>query len=293
METIWDDHFGKWNIKIERNGEVIHDQADVLINASGPLNKWRWPTIKGIDTFKGKLVHSAAWDPQLSWDGKRVALIGNGSSAIQILPQMQKTASHITTYIRSSTWISSNFAAEFARDGKNFKYSEEEKKEFREDPAKLKALRKEIEHGFNMFFYALLNESPAQAAVYDLFKKNMTTRLNGDPELCAKLIPDWRVGCRRLTPGDGYLEALQENNVSAQFNEIMEITPTGIRTQDGLEEFDIIVCATGFDVSFSPSWKLHGRNGINLAKKWGDNPVCFPLQPLDIRYHVQNGFRNE
>lgn len=277
METIWDDHSAKWNIKIDRNGQVVEDQADVLINGSGFLNKWQWPSIRGIDTFKGKLVHSAAWDPQLSWDGKRVALIGNGSSAIQILPQMQKAAAHITTYIRSSTWISSNFAAEFTKDGKNFKYSEEEKKEFRENPAKLKALRKEIEHGFNMFFYALLNENPAQAAVYDLFKKNMTDRLNGDPELCAKLIPEWRVGCRRLTPGDGYLEALQEKNVSLQFNEIMEITSTGIKTQDGLEDFDIIVCATGFDVSFSPSWKLVGKNGVNIAKKWGDNPVNFRL----------------
>jgi cation diffusion facilitator CzcD-associated flavoprotein CzcO len=186
---------------------------------------------------------------------------------------MQKTAAHITTFIRTPTWISSNFAGVHARNGKNFKYTEEEKREFRENPAKLKAVRKAIEHDFNMFFYALLNENPAQAAIYDIFKNQMTDRLNGDPELCAKLIPEWRVGCRRLTPGDGYLEALQEKNVDTNFNEIVEITPTGIRSQAGSEDFDIIVCATGFDVSFSPYWKLVGKNGTNLAKKWSDNPV--------------------
>ncbi|KAK4990721.1 hypothetical protein LTR66_006724 [Elasticomyces elasticus] len=291
VETVWDDEAGVWNIKIERKGEVINDQADVLINGAGILNKWRWPAIQGLDTFRGKLLHSAAWDSKLSWEGKRVAVIGNGSSAIQILPQMQKTASHITTYIRTATWISSNFAAEFARDGHNFKYSEEEKREFRENPAKLKALRKEIEHSFNMFFYALLNESPAQAAIYDIFKKSMTDRLKGDPELCAKLIPEWRVGCRRLTPGDGYLEALQEKNVSMQFNEIVEITPNGIRTQDGVEDFDIIVCATGFDVSFSPYWNLVGKNGSTLAKTWAHNPeayfgICAPDTP---NYFIFNG----
>jgi cation diffusion facilitator CzcD-associated flavoprotein CzcO len=273
VETIWDNGTGKWNIKVKRDGKIISDEADVLINGAGILNKWRWPVIKGLESFKGTLLHSAAWDTKVSWDGKRVALIGNGSSAIQILPQMQKTASHITTYVRNPTWISSNFAADYAKDGKNFKYTEEEKKEFRENPAALKALRKRIEHGFNMFFYALLNENPAQAAIYDIFKKQMTDRLNGDSELCAKLIPEWRVGCRRLTPGDGYLEALQEKNVSLNYNEILEMTSSGIRTQAGHEEFDIIVCATGFDVSFTPYWNLVGRNGIKLASTWSENPV--------------------
>jgi cation diffusion facilitator CzcD-associated flavoprotein CzcO len=246
-ETIWNEETGKWDIKIQSEGRTITDSADILINGSGFLNKWRWPSIPGLESFQGKLLHSAAWDSQLSLEGKRIALIGNGSSAIQILPQIQKTASNVTTYIRSPTWISTNFVAEHAQDGRNFKYNEEEKKEFRENPAKLRTLRKEIEHGFNVAHYSLLSESPAQAAIYEIFKKQMTDRLNGDPELCAKLIPDWRVGCRRLTPGDGYLEALQEKNVKIQFNEIAEITPTGIRTSDGTEEFDIIICATGKD----------------------------------------------
>ena len=134
-ETTWNDSTGKWDIKIQCEGRTITDSADILINGSGILNKWRWPSIPGIDSYQGKLLHSAAWDPEVSMEGKRVALIGNGSSAIQILPQIQKQAAHITTYIRTPTWISSNFAAEYARDGKNFKYTEEEKRE--KDPHEL------------------------------------------------------------------------------------------------------------------------------------------------------------
>lgn len=103
IEAIWNNTDGKWDIKIEANGEIISDRADVLINSSGLLSRHRWPDIKGLESFQGKLTHSAAWDPELTWEGKRVAIIGNGASGIQILPQMRKTAAHVTTYIRSAT----------------------------------------------------------------------------------------------------------------------------------------------------------------------------------------------
>lgn len=295
VSTIWDERAGKWHIKVEqeKNGDVviIEDTADVLVNGAGILNKWRWPDIKGLHSFKGKLLHSAAWDSTLDWAGKRVAIIGNGSSAIQILPKMQPTAGNIVTYIRTATWISANYASQFTADGKNFVYTEEEKRKLRENPEELLKLRRTIEHGFNKFFYALLNDNPEQTAVQTAFKKQMEERLGNSPELCAKLIPEWKVGCRRLTPGDGYLEALQEPNVSIEFSEIQEVTETGIVTATGTEDFDIIVCATGFDVSFSPFWELVGKDGIRLADQWRENPeayfgICAPNIP---NYFIFNG----
>lgn len=291
VSTIWDDEKGKWHIKVDQNGTIITVEADVLINGSGILNKWRWPNIRGLESFRGTLIHSAAWDKSLDWTGKRVALIGNGSSAIQMLPQMQPKAAKLVTYIRSPTWISTNFTNQFTPDGGNYFYSEEDKKNFRDHPEELTKLRKTIEHEFNQFFYALLNDSPQQAAIYKVFKKQMEERLNHNPHLCAKLIPEWKPGCRRLTPGDGYLEALQKPNVSIEFNEIEEITHDGIRTQAGHEEFDIICCATGFDVSFSPYWELKGRDGVSLAEQWRENPeayfgICAPNVP---NYFIFNG----
>ncbi|KAK7430518.1 hypothetical protein QQZ08_003037 [Neonectria magnoliae] len=291
LSTIWDDQSGKWKVKVNQNGTIIDDEAEVLINGSGILNTWRWPNISGLHVFKGEMMHSASWDPSLDWTGKRVALIGNGSSAIQILPQLQPKASRIINYIRSPTWISSNFSAELTPEGKNFQFTAEQKKEFREDPDKFFQMRKMTEHSLNQFFYAMLADSRQQKAVAKQYREDMEARLNHDPDLCAKLIPDWDVGCRRLTPGDGYLEALQASNVALEFAAIEKITDKGVVTANGLEEVDIVVCATGFDVSFVPQWEFAGQRGIKLADQWRDLPeayfgICVPNMP---NYFIFNG----
>lgn len=119
----------------------------------------------------------------------------------------------------------------------------------------------------------------------------MTGRLNENPELCDKLIPKWALGCRRLTPGDGYLEALQEENCQPEFTEIVRITETGVQTKNSHQEFDLIICATGFDVSFKPFWDMVGRNGNRMEEMWAEYPeaylaMCAHDQP---NYFVLNG----
>jgi cation diffusion facilitator CzcD-associated flavoprotein CzcO len=92
-------------------------------------------------------MHTAAWDHSYDWTGKKVAVIGNGSSAIQMVPHLQKTAKEVVNYIRNPTWIAANFLEEYSEDGKQV-YSEEAKQEFRDHPEKLFALRKKLEHGY-------------------------------------------------------------------------------------------------------------------------------------------------
>lgn len=278
-------------LEVDQQGKTVYDEADVLINGSGILNKWCWPKIPGLNNFRGEVMHSASWDTSFDWTNKKVALIGNGSSALQILPKMQPKAAKIVNYIRSPTWISANYTAELTPEGKNFKYTEEQKREFRENPQKLTELRREIEHHFNQFFYTILIDSPQQQAAMKSLRKMMEERLNFDPELCSKLIPEWKVGCRRLSPGEGYLEALQKPNVRAEFSGIETVKEFGIETAAGFEEFDAIVCATGFDVSFTPSWEVRGKDGINLAEQWRDDPkayfgICAPNMP---NYFIFNG----
>lgn len=161
------------------------------------------PEIPHLASFKGKLIHSASWDPDLNWTGKRIAIIGNGASAIQILPQMQPAAQEIVTYIRTPTWIIPDFLAEFTPEGKNFLYSEEQKRKFREDPTELRELRRKLEHAFNTFFMVFLKDSALQSAVRGSFTDTMRQRLNGDEDLISKLVPEYPVGCRRITPGNG------------------------------------------------------------------------------------------
>lgn len=103
----------------------------------------------------------------------------------------------------------------------------------------------------------------------------MRERLGNDKELCEKLIPDYEYGCRRPTPGDGYLEALCQDNTRVTFDPVVQITESGIQTTQDYTDFDIIVCATGFDASFCRSWTVQGRNGYQLHEAWGESPEAY------------------
>ncbi|TVY47159.1 putative sterigmatocystin biosynthesis monooxygenase, partial [Lachnellula occidentalis] len=291
IETIWDEEAGKWKIKIEVDGLVKEDEADVLVNGSGFLNNWKLPNIAGLDNFKGKLVHSARWDSSYNYEGKKVAVIGNGSTGVQIVPAMQPKTSSITAYYRQPTWISVNFCADKARNGKNFAYTEEEKKKFREDPTAHLQLRKELEGSLNGFFYGMYTGHPAQKALEAACRQQMLDLMKGHPEMSSKMIPSFHPGCRRLSPGDGYIESLQQPNASIVWSPIEEITEKGIRTADGEEEFDMIVCATGFDTTFIPPWKLVGLNGATLEERWKLNPDAFFSVQVDTmpNYFIFNG----
>lgn len=122
--------------------------------------------------------------------------------------------------------------------------------------------------------------SVEQKAAREMFANNMKQRLGNSPKgrsLYDMLIPEFPVGCRRQTPGPGYLEALLQENVETRFDDIAGFTEDGIRTKTGDElQFDVIVCATGFDTTFKPRFPVVGRNGVNLAHKWtNDEPMAY------------------
>jgi len=103
----WNEEKGKWKVELEGPNGKVFDECDVLVSASGFLNNWKWPDIPGLHSFNGIKVHSATWpEEDLDLTGKNVALIGNGSSAIQILPKLQKIVNRLDAYARGTTWIS-------------------------------------------------------------------------------------------------------------------------------------------------------------------------------------------
>lgn len=100
--------------------------------------------------------------------------------------------------------------------------------------------------------------------------------LNHDPDLCAKLIPEWSLGCRRITPGEGYLESFLKPNVQLVMSPVVEMTQSSCIAADGRSfEVDVVACATGFDVSNKPQWRMIGRNGVNLAETWEADPESY------------------
>ncbi|KXT02143.1 hypothetical protein AC578_5952 [Pseudocercospora eumusae] len=280
VSARWSHEKGKWEVDIEQDGRIIHDEADVLVNGTGFLNRWKWPDIPGLDKFQGEMVHSAQWQ-HIDWAGKAVGLIGNGSSAVQILPQMQPAAKSIDTYIRTPTWIIPNFLAEFTPEGKNFSYSEEQKQRWRAKPEELKEMRQSLEHALNASFLMFYKDSGHAKWVKENFGKIMREKLGGDTELARRLVPEWPVGCRRITPGENYLDALQADNVKVRFEPIVGINEKGIVCQPPADvepettPYDIIVCATGFDVSYKPPFTLQGRNGVTLQDLWKDDSEAY------------------
>ncbi|KAL7931665.1 hypothetical protein V8C35DRAFT_329341 [Trichoderma chlorosporum] len=277
IEARWDDSVGQWKLKIEKGGSnIIEDECEVLINVCGMLNQWKWPSIEGINTYKGHLVHSAVWDSSYSFKGKTVGVIGTGSSAIQIVPKLQKEAKSLISFNRSPTWIAQELCAQHIPEGRQFVYSEKQIAEWRNNPAEFLKLRKEFESNINGFWNSLFKDTAFQEQWFRETRDSMEKGLGGNPELIAKIIPEFAVGCRRVTPGYGYLEALASDNVTVRSDEIKRITPTGIQMTDGTHlALDAIICATGFDNSFRPSFSLIGENGVDLRDEWREEPRSY------------------
>jgi len=244
--AVWNASTAEWEVEIEdlRSGKKIRDTAHVVINAGGILNAWRYPPIPGIKDYAGKLVHSAAWDPDLVLNGKVVGLIGNGSSGIQILPAIKDQVKHLTTFIREPTWVSPPM-------GQDYKvYEKEEQIKFVTEPQYHLQTRREIESQMNSAFPLFFAGSEVQKMSRDHMLSTMKEKLH-DEDLEKLLIPEWSVGCRRITPGRNYLESLTHEKVEVVYGEISNITKKGC-VVDGKEyPVDVLICATGFDtVSF-------------------------------------------
>ena len=264
LAAEWDAATGQWVIKVRDidGGREFEDRAEVFINAGGVLNNWRWPDIEGLMAFRGKLMHTANYDENFNLTGRRVAVIGTGSSGVQCIAAIQKQVSKLYTWIRSPIWVTAGFAQRFAgRDGANFNYSEKQKQWLRDNPDKYLEYRKVIESELNQRFKFIIKGSRAAEEARSYSEDEMRRKLNQDPRLIEKIIPkDFNVGCRRPTPGNGFLEALTADNTTCFTDPIGKITPNGFIDSEGNEhEVDVIICATGFDTSW------HVLTVLNLA----------------------------
>ncbi|KID76808.1 Flavin monooxygenase-like protein, partial [Metarhizium brunneum ARSEF 3297] len=282
IHARWDGEQGIWNVKIENvsDGSVIDDWCHFLINGSGILNNWKWPDIPGLDSFRGRLLHSAAWDPSADWRGKSVAVLGCGSSGIQIIPTIQPDVKKLITFIRTPTWITAGLAQSKAGPGgANFAFSEEQKQTFRGDPKAYMGYRKDIESELNSRFKfppQIIKDSPEQEEAVRFTVNGMKEKLGKDSPLLKHMLPTFAVGCRRPTPGNGYLEALTKENVRVVTDAISEIVPEGIKTSTGeILKVDMLICATGFDISFCPRYPVIGKDGISLGDQWKDKPEAY------------------
>ncbi|RYN67830.1 putative sterigmatocystin biosynthesis monooxygenase [Alternaria tenuissima] len=268
----WDGAAGLWRCRVRdlEKDVVFEDSAEFFINAGGVLNNWKWPEIPGLKDFKGKLMHSANYEEGYELSNKRVAVIGAGSSGVQIVAAIQQKVQHLYHWVRSPIWITAGFAQTWAgKNGANFRYSREQLKYLEENPKKYLEYRKQIENELNQRFKFIIKGSEEARLAREYADTEMRNKLNNDSRLVEKMIPkNFNPGCRRPTPAPGYLEALVAPNATIFTDPIGSITANGFTDLEGTHHpVDVIICATGFDTSWLPRFPFIA-NGHDLRDLW-------------------------
>lgn len=282
----WHEGKGVWKLKIKdlNTGTVVEDEAEIFVNAAGVLNNWKWPEIPGLHDFQGKLMHSAAYDEGYSLEGKKVAVIGAGSSGVQIAANIQPKVERLYHWVRSPIFITPSFGQTWAgKDGTNFSYSEEQLDYLQNNPKKYLEYRKQVENELNQRFKFIIKGSEEARIAREAATEQMERKLKGHQALIDKIVPrNFNPGCRRPTPAPGYLEALVAPNSTIFTDPITTITPTGFIDHTGASHtVDIIICATGFDTSWLPRYPFiaHGRD---LSSVWAGNNNITPYINIGI-----------
>lgn len=263
----WNTDTKQWDVEIEGKGTYT---AKFVINASGPLSTPVIPNFKGKDSFKGKSFHTNNWDHDYDYKGKRVAIIGSGASAAQVIPAIAEGVEHLYVLQRSPHWVLPRpdySFSEFQRKLLGVKWIH-------------KALRTAIYWGLESrvvafkYFGKKLLESTVQKQAERFIKKTIK-----DPELQRKVTPDFTIGCKRIILSSTLYPAFCRDNVTLLSKEqgIKEINEKGILTQDGQQlDLDLIIYSTGYDATDGViSYPVVGKDGQTLKDFWHDYPRAY------------------
>lgn len=255
--------------------------VDILFAATGMLHHPFVPRYTGQDSFAGAQFHSARWDHSIDLQGKRIAVVGTGSSATQLIPKLiDLPGSDVAVFQRTAQWI-------VKLEGSV--YSERQKAKFRQSPRKMRTLKNSILWVYDKATTALTSQSRVHKLLRRLMAWNAQRFLNGsvkDPDLRARLTPDYQIGCKRVVMNAEFYDAIQRDNAELINDPIVSIQPEGICTKDGrLHALDVIVYATGFDpVAYMRPMQFKGVNGVEINDVWRDKvqayrSVCLPGFP--------------
>jgi cation diffusion facilitator CzcD-associated flavoprotein CzcO len=253
LEARWDDELQRWDIDTT-NGAY---SADIVISGMGGLSEPKLPDLPGLETFAGTTFHSAQWDHEHQLTGERVAVIGTGASAIQFVPQIQPEVGELQLYQRTPPWIVPRMDRPITGV---------EKRLFKLFPPLMSAVRGWI-YSANEALVVGLVYRPRLMKIIERFAKLHLLRQVPDRELRKKVMPRYRIGCKRILRSDDYYPALSKPNVDVITDGITEIRPHSIVTADGTErEIDTIIFGTGFHVTDQPLLdRVRGRDGLLLA----------------------------
>lgn len=262
----WDEEAKLWRVTLA-GGETLTTRY--LFTATGFLSQPKTPDISGISDFAGKVIHTTDWDDSYDPTGERIAVIGTGATAVQLIPELAKKAGELTVYQRTAIWVAPKI---------DIRFSERAKRLFKRVPLAQRVIRAitdtiyetmitvGVVHYRNALFRRL------SISAMDLCKINQFVAVR-DKELRRKLTPDYDLGCKRPTFSNTYFRTLTKPHVHLQADGIDHVQSDGIVNADGTKtEIDTLVLATGFDLweANFPAIEVIGRDGRNLGKWWRD-----------------------
>ena len=275
-EALEESHYldGKWHLTTSKGNQLV---VDFVVAATGILHHPAYPDIQGLDSYSGEMFHTARWNHDVSLEGKRVGIIGTGSTASQVISEISKTTGKLTVFQRTPQWI-------FSAPDKQ--YTEADKERLRGNQGLMSRLS--ARYAFmmrNTFTAAVTGNKLAHAVISWMTKRNLRKSVR-DPELRAKLTPDYKVGCKRLIISSTFYDAIQRDNVHLETTAIERVSAQGVVTADGVEhELDVLILATGFKpFNFMRPMDLTGREGLSIDEAWADKvqayrSLCLPGFP--------------
>lgn len=258
----FDEEKSVWRIETDQGDEL---EADVFVSAVGQLSRPSIPEIEGLDSFDGEAFHTARWNHDFDVTGQDIAVIGNGASAIQLVPKVAEQANKVWIFQRSPNWISRRH---------DYRYPRLAQVAFRWIPGVAKLHRLWIYLLSDMRILLYQRKSLLNKGFTGWLWLRMSRKL--PKKLHDSVIPKYPAGCKRVLLSNDYLESLCRDNVEIVTKRIRGVTPEGIKTDAGVTPVDAIVLATGFRSSeFLVPMKVSGRDGIDLHEQWKARPRTY------------------
>ncbi|MQY06672.1 flavin-containing monooxygenase [Actinomadura macrotermitis] len=260
----YDDDAKRWNVALA-DGEVLTPKA--VVSGQGALHVPSYPDLPGIERFQGTTFHSAEWNHDYDLAGKRVAVIGTGASAIQFVPRIAKQVDELVLFQRTPPWI---------QPKPDRPIPAPVRKVFEKVPGAARAFRGGI-------YWALearavgFTIDPRLSLPQEKLARWHIDRQIADPELRAKVTPDYTIGCKRVLLSNDYYPALTRPNVQVETSGVAEVRENSIVTEDGTEyEVDCIIYGTGFKVTDAiGQYRIVGRDGLKIQEAWADGVEAY------------------
>jgi 4-hydroxyacetophenone monooxygenase len=278
----WDDERSRWQIHaVGPGGARDVSYANVVIPAAGYLNRPRWPKLTGLGTFSGVEIHSARWDPNLDLIGKRVAIIGAGCTAVQIVDACVDQVAHLTVFQRQPHWVAPR--RRLSDDVPDYQRWLGKHLPFYANWIRLKSFWGTADNNYAVILYdpdwatAHLSISRANDVLLQMCLDYIDRVFGAGTELARKVTPDFApYGKRIIRDPGGYYAALARDHVDVETGEPAKVNAAGIVTADGRQiDLDVIIYATGYYLDFLSTIDIRGRRGKKLADDWGDSPSAY------------------